>query len=57
MYAIGGSGAGEDNVDSASYDLVEKFDGNTWSAVAPLGVGKSKLSVAVCGGKMYAVGG
>jgi len=59
IYAGGGSGAGEDNMDTAAYDVVERFDPltNEWSTMAPLCCGKSKLCMAVIGGRVYAAGG
>ncbi|XP_026865476.2 kelch-like protein 36 [Electrophorus electricus] len=59
IYAIGGSDDHEDSMERFDVLEVEAFDPQTeqWSRVAPLRIPNSEAAVAVCGGKIYVMGG
>ncbi len=51
LFAIGGVIPGSD------VNVVERFDGTTWSTVSPMNAGRFGLGVAVYDGYLYAIGG
>lgn len=59
LYALGGHDAPASNPCAPRFDCVERYDPktDTWTMVAPMGIGRDAVGVCLLGDQMFAVGG